>query len=76
MARCARCGASIQWHKTSAGKSMPLDFGAHPEGNCTIEDGVLIVLGKDDPRRVDGRIMLMSHFATCPKRPEKKKTET
>lgn len=73
MARCARCGASIQWHRTAAGKSMPLDFGANPEGNCTIIDNVLVVLGKEDPRRIDGSVvLLMPHWATCKTPPKKK----
>ena len=72
MARCARCGASITWHRTAAGKAMPLDPGAHPTGNCIIENNVLVVLGKDDPRRTDGSVvLLMPHWATCKKRPQK-----
>lgn len=52
---------------------MPLDLGAHVDGNCIIVDDVLVVLGKDDPRRADGNhVLLMPHFATCPKRKEKK----
>lgn len=52
---------------------MPLDLGAHVDGNCIIVDGVIVVLGKDDLRRTDGsHVLLMSHFVTCPKAKQKK----
>lgn len=67
---CKRCGIRITWHRTVGGKAMPLDMGSHPEGNCIIENGLVVVLGKDDPRKTDGSVvLLMPHWATCTKRP-------
>lgn len=72
MPPCGRCGDTILWHETKAGKMMPLDPGAHPEGNCIIEEGVIVVLGKDDPRRTDGSVILLRpHWATCRNPPKK-----
>jgi hypothetical protein len=69
IAYCGLCGNRIQWAMTALGKKMPLDMGAHDEGNVTLIDGIAIVLGKDDARRTDGSvILLMPHFATCTKR--------
>jgi hypothetical protein len=51
---CKSCGAKIEWHRTAAGKAMPLD--AVPNELGTIE-----VECEDGKTR-----RFMSHFASCP----------
>lgn len=65
--RCRRCGAQITWAKTVAGKAMPLDLGAHTDGNVYLDDaGRAVVLGREDPQRtLECHVLLMPHWATC-----------
>lgn len=71
---CSRCGATISFARTLAGKAMPLDPGANENGNVYLnEEGRAVVLGKDDPERsLDRHLLLMPHWATCaaPKKAE------
>lgn len=50
-----------------------LELGAWEDGNVIIEAGVAVVLGRNDPRRFDGRVLLMPHAARCPARAERMK---
>ena len=64
MAVCRSCGAEIEWARTEAGKSIPLDLGEVENGNLAVEGGVVRVrragdLAAFEPRR-------RSHFASCP----------
>lgn len=66
-ARCRSCGASIFWCKTAAGKSMPVDAEPAPEGNIAVgADGSATVLGPLERLAEPGRLLYVSHFATCP----------
>lgn len=62
---CRDCGNQVQTHLTKNGKRILLEQGAWPDGNVIIEGGVALVLGRNDPRRFDGRILLMPHAAKC-----------
>lgn len=63
--RCRDCGNDVTAHVTKNGKRLLLEFGAWPDGNVIIQDGVAVVLGRKDPRRFDGRVLLMPHAARC-----------
>lgn len=63
--RCSDCGLDVNRHITARGKYILLEFGAWEDGNVIIENGVAVVLGRNDPRRFDGRILLMPHAAKC-----------
>lgn len=65
--RCPDCGNDVGSHLTARGVYILLEFGAWPDGNVIIEGGVAVVLGRNDPRRFDGRILLMPHKARCVK---------
>jgi hypothetical protein len=68
-ARCGSCRSAIEWARTEAGKSVPIDALPVADGNLAVRrvDGELHtrvvrpdeVLGPDEKRGV-------SHFATCP----------
>lgn len=63
--RCSDCGNDVLFHRTASGKFIMLEPGAWEDGNVIIERGVAVVLGRNDPRRFDGRILLMPHAAKC-----------
>ncbi len=67
---CRSCRAWIRWHKTVAGKNMPLDVEPHPEGNVFINDDGLAEVGKIGSRPQ----MFRSHFVTCPEARQWRKT--
>lgn len=71
---CPDCGDRVGTHVTRNGKQLLLEFGAWPEGNVIIQDGVAVVLGRDDSRRFDGRLLLMPHAAQCRGRARVKQT--
>jgi hypothetical protein len=62
---CPDCGNFVTSHVTKNGKQLLLEFGAWEDGNVIIEGGVAHVLGRNDPRRFDGRLLLMPHKAQC-----------
>lgn len=66
--RCPDCGLDVATHVTRNGKTMLLEFGAWEDGNVIIDGGVAVVLGRNDPRRFDGRVLLMPHAAKCERR--------
>lgn len=60
VSHCSSCGAPIEWVVTVKGRKMPLDLRSRPNGNVTLrEDGLAVVGGTGSGSRV-------SHFATCP----------
>lgn len=61
--RCRYCEAPIEWALTPKGSRIPLDVGAHADGNIVVDDGVARVLNAHDERPFLAR---RSHFATCP----------
>ena len=63
MAFCKGCGKTIEWHKTAAGKSIPLDPDPHPDGNLTFDEAMRVVVV---PKGSKPRLFL-SHFVTCVK---------
>jgi hypothetical protein len=71
MAFCRGCNARIEWHKTAAGKAIPLDPDPHPDGNITFDSAARVVYAAkgSKPR------MYLSHFATCPKADEFRKAK-
>jgi len=69
MAFCKGCNATIEWHKTSEGKNIPLDPDPHPEGNLTFDARLRVVVAA----RGSKPKMYRSHFATCPKAGEFRK---
>lgn len=75
MPSCKACGASIEWVKTRAGRSMPVDPGEFP----LIPDAAGPVIGvTSDGEALRGRTCTesfegerwlyarISHFASCP----------
>lgn len=62
---CRDCGDDVATHTTVNGKTILLEFGAWEDGNVIIVDGLAVVLGRNDPRRFDGRVLLMPHAAKC-----------
>lgn len=62
---CPDCGDQVSTHVTKNGKQLLLEFGAWENGNVIIQAGVAVVLGRNDPRRFDGRLLLMPHRAVC-----------
>jgi hypothetical protein len=75
MARCNGCQAEIEWIKTRAGRSMPVDPGEFPlvpdaagnvigvTGDGEVIKGRTCSESYESERWVYARI---SHFATCP----------
>ena len=65
---CRTCQARVFWAMTPAGKRMPIDAAAHPEGNLvTSRDKAGGVLAQPYDEAKHGRaIRRTSHFATCP----------
>jgi len=63
MAFCKGCNATIEWHKTAAGKPIPLDPDPHPQGNLTFDSRLRVVVAEIGSKPK----MYRSHFATCPK---------
>lgn len=61
---CKRCGQSIRWLRTAAGKAMPVDAEPNDAGNVYLRDGLAHVLHKDETPPGDVAL-LMPHFATC-----------
>jgi hypothetical protein len=62
VAFCRSCNAVIEWHKTPAGKNIPLDPDPHPQGNLTFDDALRVVYMRPGSKPK----MYRSHFATCP----------
>lgn len=63
--RCPACGDDVSTAPTVNGKTLLLERGAWPDGNVIMQGGIAHVLGRNDPRRFDGRILLMPHAAVC-----------
>lgn len=61
MAFCKSCGAAIEWHKTTAGKNIPIDPEPHPEGNVAFERGLAVVTKPGSKPK-----MYRAHWSTCP----------
>lgn len=60
MSTCRSCHAPIIWATTQAGKAIPLDAVAVPDGNIVIlPSGIAVV-------NAEGGVRHKSHFATCP----------
>jgi hypothetical protein len=70
---CKWCGLPIKWAATAGGKRMPLDVDPNPAGNIVIRDGRAVVLSTAEYSRNVAGPRLTSHFATCPKRPARKR---
>jgi hypothetical protein len=66
--KCRGCGADIVWTVTEAGKRMPID--PKPEKRLVLmrRDGI------ENPIAM-ARDTYMSHFATCPKAADFRRTE-
>lgn len=67
--RCKSCGAPIEWARTKAGKSMPVDNDPAPDGTIELVDlpgkpPLAIVHGQ--PTDEYGEVRYRTHFATCP----------
>ena len=62
MAFCNSCNAAIEWHKTPAGKNIPLDPEPHAQGNLTFDNALRVVYAHPGSKPK----MYRSHFATCP----------
>lgn len=70
MSRCRSCRGQLRWERTEAGKAIPLDANPNREGNVIIQNDKAVVLGKiaAAQARLDGRVLFMPHFSTCPER--------
>jgi hypothetical protein len=70
MARCASCGATIEWRRNvKTNKLAPIDVEPNPGGNVVLDaDGRYRVLTRAEltrPPRAD-EVRLAGHFWTCP----------
>lgn len=77
MIYCKRdgCGMAISWAKTPKGATMAVDFLPSDDGTVVFENGLAVVLTKDDPRRADVDVpKWRTHWATCKNPPERKKS--
>ena len=69
---CKSCKAPIIWRTTTTGKSMPIDASPSERGDIQIGvvngEVVAVVLGPESAAeaREAGRVLYVSHFATCP----------
>lgn len=61
MAFCKACDAVIEWHKTPAGKNIPVDPDPHPQGNLYVDDRARMAVGPIGSHEK----MYRSHFVTC-----------
>lgn len=76
MPKCSTCGGEINWIKTQAGKSMPVDpnpvaivAGApKPDTSIVTHDGRVVRGTRASQATGSGPYVLgfISHFATCP----------
>jgi hypothetical protein len=60
MAFCKACDAVIDWHKTEAGKNIPIDPEPHPEGNIMFKAAKAVYA-----KAGTVPTMYRSHFVTC-----------
>lgn len=70
VSRCRACDAPIVWAVTSAGKQMPVDATPNVKGNIVLyEDrgGKPLALVVESGRVSSDAPRYVSHFATCPK---------
>lgn len=77
MTNCRSCAAQIEFVRTVAGRTMPLDAAPTPEGNVRIIDGLAHVLGPLDTAvltEAERAELRMPHHATCPDAGEWKRT--
>lgn len=66
MARCATCGAAIEFATSAAtGKTMPLDAEPVATGNIVLREGKAVVLKKTDPAPPADEPRFVSHYTTC-----------
>jgi len=75
---CAGCGAPIAWFKSDASRQiMPLDPDPVPDGNIVIRGGWAVVVGASlmGPTAEPGEPKYKSHFATCPKASQFRRTK-
>jgi hypothetical protein len=70
MNKCRACQAPIRWAKTVNNKSIPLDPDPVLGGNIELVGELACVLTKETvaARRIEGKPMYISHFATCPEK--------
>ena len=74
MAMCRGCGAQIEWIKTTAGKSMPVDpepvFVVTGEGKYHfVTDAGEVITGRKarpDEGGTSQEVAFVPHWATCP----------
>lgn len=74
MSLCKKCGASIEWVKTPAGKYMPVDkepvIVVEGEGrNSFVTDEGEIIKGRratPEEETEDSTVAFIPHWATCP----------
>jgi hypothetical protein len=66
-ARCRACGEPIEFVRTGAGSSMPLDLGRSDEGDVLVSDGVATVLSGERllAARVADAELRRRHSASC-----------
>jgi hypothetical protein len=70
-ASCRSCDAPIIWASTVKGRSMPVDFEPHPDGNIVLHErrgrgplAEVVAAGQDG--LIPGEALRLSHFSTCP----------
>ena len=75
---CKYCGAKIMWVETASGARMPVDPDLVWSDDCdhgdklvTLDGRVVVIDQKQEVESVEGYV---SHFATCPKADEARKT--
>lgn len=72
MSKCRGCGAEIDWIRTPAGRSMPIDpepvFVKEGDGGCHfITDEGEMISGREVPENGEGvEVAFVPHWATCP----------
>lgn len=62
MAFCKGCGKTIEWHKTVAGKNIPIDPDPDPKGNIYFRNARAVYGAPGSQPK-----MYVAHFVTCPK---------
>ncbi|MCI4360649.1 MAG: hypothetical protein L3J91_03015, partial [Thermoplasmata archaeon] len=82
---CRSCKAAIRWAVSVKGKRIPLDADPLPDGNLRLyrPDPMGHVLRLPPsraifvprPERVEGELLFVTHFATCPYAEEHRKGE-
>lgn len=72
---CKYCGRAIVWATTDSGKRMPVDVEPVELGNVRLVDGPNGLIAKVTvPAMIPEGERYRSHFATCPKAREARRT--